>query len=172
MEKKISEINIGDIVALGYRDAYCWYEGEDSEGFDDNIVCMALGEVVRFDNDNLILSFVKKEGKPETGLLIPIISIIEDVPTRKIFEVKKEVIGKTAGIFWKDISIFYDNKIPNESPKMYTEGVIENISDNYLTVSNPTTLKTKEGVVENHPKIQPLVYRIPRSLITNIEIHG
>lgn len=70
---------------------------------------------------------------------------------------------------WDDI-VFVQNDLRNECSRMYTEGVIFQNNSDHIVIKDPETIRTHPLPIKNHPKVKPVYYIIPKSIITEFEI--
>ena len=131
---------------------------------------IALGKLVQFSDDSLKIIFSEKNGKPESGLLIPMGAIILNDNKSKImikFDIKRNV---DVGVSWKDIVFFTKGRIPDNCTRMYSEGKFISENDDVVILKNPTTIMLKNKI-QNHPKVKATFTVIPKVMIATIQTY-
>lgn len=136
----------------------------------------AYGYVKKGKNKSLIVHFIKKAHKDDSspglivkGLILPNNSISLNQGSNYTKELDALRKGQNVAVTWEDV-VYVENDSRDSCSIMYTEGLVYQNNGDHLVILNPETIRTSPLPIKNHPRIKPLYYIIPKSVITKFEI--
>lgn len=164
--------NMTTFSRIHYTDAY--YVLEDQKDLVTKLPKNeAFGYITKETSNCIVVHFIKKVEdtnplKITKGLILPIGSISRQT-TASIKELDTIKPEQYISITWNDI-VFVSNDTKNECSIMYTEGIVFKNNIDHIVIKNPETLRIYPTPIQNHPKVRPLYYIIPKPMITKFEI--
>lgn len=157
-----------NFIIVKYNDALYYTEKELS--YKQLTEHFAIGKLKHFSNDHIKIIFSEKNGKPESGLLIPTSAIILDDSSSTIKKVFSDKKNMDVSIYWRDIVFFNSGIMPDDCTKMYSEGELFTETEDVIILKNPTTIMVKNKI-QNHPKTRATFIVIPKVMITEIQTY-
>ena len=157
-----------------YVDAY--YGLEEQENLTTELPHNdAFGQITKGKNNSTIVHFIDKVIKEDylndntiiSGLILPARSIISKSKNGFIEGLESLKVGQSVSVTWEDVVHVANNK-RNDCSILYTEGIISKNNSDHLVIQNPETIRTHPLPIQNHPKVRPIYYVIPKSFITSI----
>lgn len=122
-------------------------------------------------NESVTVSFIEplsdKQTKIIKGLIIPRSALLSYKNKTKILN-SGITKGVMVSVTWSDV-VYVANTQRNTHSSMYTEGVLEEIAEDFLILMDPETIRFSPLPIVNHPKVKPARYMIPLSIIQKIE---
>lgn len=157
-----------NFITIKYIDAL--YYTSNKIVYENLSTHIAIGKLFSYSNDNIKIFFSEKNNKPESGLVLPLSTLIFDNNKNlkfKYFSIKR---GETVGVYWNDITFFTNGRVPDSYTEMYTEAKIFDEKDDVIILKNPITLMLKNKI-QNHPKTSATYAVIPKVMISDIQIY-
>jgi hypothetical protein len=159
---------------IEYVDAM--YISEDTLENIDLYPHTAYGKIVKQFDDSFVVSMLQSKSNKdienrciEKGLMVPKNALLSLYRNHNL-DLSHVSIGDDVSVQWNDI-VYFEKMVPISCSTMYTEGSVAMMSDTYIVIKNPVTLRTYPLPVKNHPSYTPFYYVLPLSFIQHIEIH-
>ena len=163
------------ICRVRYVDA--WYSNSAKA---DDLETLPLQEAYGYaevDTENVVVSFIKKDYLKRVrengeeivrGLVIPHSALLSSpVPSRIADNLANLEVGRETGVTWRDVT-HVANVRRYDPSVMQSHGVLRRIARDHIVLDHPKTVRVYPQPGGKHPDTDPLFYRIPVSVITEI----
>ena len=161
-----------EVCKIKYIDAY--YATRDSKNsFGVSRTCEAYGYVEKTEKD-VIVYFIQKIEKDTPGvilrgLMIPHTNLFSYVKTFDPTSITDTLcFSERIEVTWRSVT-FVNNIVWQEAPTMRTRGVLVNINDDHIVISDPETSRIFPEPETLHPSIKPKFYYIPLASILSVK---